>query len=76
MEQRRPDPEVLAALATPLVISVHSVVSWDFALGIVQVTLIVLTGRFVFGVPFTGSFAGLIRGIPSLLINHLYVGAR
>ena len=45
-----------------------------FALGIVQVTLIVLTGRFVFGVPFTGSFAGLIAASSAFLIYGLSLG--
>ena len=45
-----------------------------FALGIVQVTLIVLTGRFVFGVPFTGSFAGLIVASSAFLIYGLSLG--
>ena len=35
MEALRDRLLLFAALATPLVISVHSVVSWDFALGIV-----------------------------------------
>ncbi len=45
-----------------------------FALGIVQVSLIVLTGRFVFGVPFTGSFAGLILASAAFLIYGLSLG--
>ena len=45
-----------------------------FALGIVQVTLIVLTGRFVFGVPFTGSFPGLIVASSAFLIYGLSLG--
>jgi ABC-2 type transport system permease protein len=45
-----------------------------FALGIVQVTLIVLTGRFVFGVPFTGSFLGLIAASAAFLVYGLSLG--
>ena len=45
-----------------------------FGLGIVQVTLIVLTGRFVFGVPFTGSFAGLIVASSAFLLYGLSLG--
>jgi len=45
-----------------------------FALGIVQVSLIVLTGRFVFGVPFTGSFPGLILASAAFLIYGLSLG--
>jgi ABC-2 type transport system permease protein len=45
-----------------------------FALGIVQVALIVLTGRFVFGVPFTGSFLGLIAASSAFLVYGLSLG--
>jgi len=45
-----------------------------FGLGIVQVALIVLTGRYVFGVPFTGSFTGLIAASAAFLLYGLSIG--
>jgi ABC-2 type transport system permease protein len=45
-----------------------------FALGLVQVSLIVITGRFVFGVPFTGSLAGLIVVSAAFLAYGLSIG--
>jgi molybdopterin-containing oxidoreductase family membrane subunit len=62
----------MAALATPLVISVHSVVSWDFAVAIVpgwHSTL--FAPYFVAGAIFSGLAMALTLLIPARKILHL-----
>ena len=55
----------LAALATPLVISVHSVVSWDFAMSIVPGWhTTIFAPYFVAGAIFSGTAMVLTLGIP------------
>jgi ABC-2 type transport system permease protein len=65
--------QLMAGPGRPVEIVVGKLLPY-FALGIVQVTLIVLTGRFVFGVPFTGSFPGLIVASSAFLIYGLSLG--
>src|SRR3954467_8995795 len=56
----------LAALATPLVLSVHSVVSWDFAMALVpgwHATL--FAPYFVAGARFNGPPRGAVPRVPT-----------
>jgi molybdopterin-containing oxidoreductase family membrane subunit len=62
----------LAALATPLVISVHSVVSWDFAMSIVPGWhTTIFAPYFVAGAIFSGTAMVLTLGIPMRKILRL-----
>ncbi len=62
----------LAALATPLVISVHSVVSWDFAMSIVPGWhTTIFAPYFVAGAIFSGTAMVLTLGIPIRKILRL-----
>ncbi len=62
----------LAALATPLVISVHSVVSWDFAMSIVPGWhTTIFAPYFVAGAIFSGTAMVLTLGIPMRRILRL-----
>jgi molybdopterin-containing oxidoreductase family membrane subunit len=62
----------LAALATPLVLSVHSVVSWDFALGIVPGWhATIFAPYFVAGAIFSGVAMVITLTVPIRKIFHL-----
>jgi len=62
----------LAALATPLVLSVHSVVSWDFAMGIVYGWhSTIFAPYFVAGAIFSGCAMVLTLMVPMRKIFHL-----
>ncbi|MFH1143379.1 MAG: NrfD/PsrC family molybdoenzyme membrane anchor subunit [Candidatus Eisenbacteria bacterium] len=62
----------LAALATPLVISVHSIVSWDFAMSIVPGWhTTIFAPYFVAGAIFSGTAMVMTLAIPMRRILHL-----
>ena len=62
----------LAALATPLVLSVHSVVSWDFAMGIVPGWhATIFAPYFVAGAIFSGVAMVITLAVPLRKIFHL-----
>jgi Ni/Fe-hydrogenase subunit HybB-like protein len=62
----------LAALATPLVLSVHSVVSWDFAMGIVPGWhATIFAPYFVAGAIFSGVAMVITLSVPMRKIFHL-----
>ena len=63
---------LLAGLATPLVLSVHSVVSWDFAMGIVPGWhTTIFAPYFVAGAIFSGCAMVLTLSIPMRKIQRL-----
>jgi len=63
---------LLAGFATPLVLSVHSVVSWDFAMGIVPGWhSTIFAPYFVAGAIFSGCAMVLTLCIPMRKIQHL-----
>ena len=63
---------ILAGLATPLVLSVHSVVSWDFAMSVVPGWhTTIFAPYFVAGAIFSGCAMVLTLSIPMRRIQHL-----